>query len=70
MLIAFIKKYSYYIFQFGKIRKYSDIKTCVLVYKQTILPLVEYVSFMLCLNNARDVDKLQKITKKMAQILL
>ena len=32
------KKYSYKIFQFGKIRKYLDIPTRILVYKQTILP--------------------------------
>ena len=58
------KKYSYKIFQFGKIRKYLDIPTRILVYKQTILPLVEYVSFMLCLNNSRDVEKLQKLQNR------
>ena len=55
------KKYSYKIFQFGKIRNYLDKHTRILVYKQTILPLVEYVSFILCLNNVRDVNKLQKL---------
>ena len=58
------KKYSYKIFQFGKIRKYLDKNTRVLVYKQTILPLVEYASFMLCLNTVRDVDKVQKLQNR------
>ena len=40
---SLFKKYSYKIFQFGKIRKYLDISTRVLVYKQTILPLVEFL---------------------------
>ena len=34
--------------------------THVLVYKQTIMPLVEYVSFVLYLNNAKETDTLQK----------
>ena len=55
------KKFSQKIYQFGKIRKYIDVSTRVLLYKQTMLPLVEYVSFMLCLNTARDVEKLQKL---------
>ena len=58
------KKFSYKIFQFGKIKKYLDLTTRILVYKQTILPLVEYVSFMLCINNVRDVEKLQKIQNR------
>ena len=58
------KKFSYKIYQFGKIRKYLDIPTRILVYKQTILPLVEYVSFMLCLNNRSEVDKLQKLQNR------
>ena len=58
---SIFKKYSYKIYQFGKIRKYIDSKTRVLLYKQTILPLVEYVSFMLSFNNIHDVGKLQKL---------
>ena len=37
---SIFKKFSYKIFQYGKIRKYMDTNTRVLVYKQTILPLV------------------------------
>ena len=33
-------------------------------HKQTILPLVEYVSFMLCLNSACDIEKLQKLRNR------
>ena len=58
------KKFSYKIHQFGKIKKFLDIPTRVLVYKQTVLPLTEYVSFVICLNNRNDVDKLQKLQNR------
>ena len=58
---SIFKKYSYKILQFSKIKKYIDSKTRILVYKQTILPLVEYVSFILLLNRACDIEKLQKL---------
>ena len=61
---SIFKKYSYKIFQFGKIKKYIDRKTRILVYKQTILPLVQYVSFMLSFNRACDVEKLQKLQNR------
>ena len=55
---SIFKKFSYKIYQFSKIKKFLNTETRVLVYKQTILPLAEYVSFVLCLNNKHDVDKL------------
>ena len=58
------KKFSYKIYQFGKIRKFLDIETRVLVYKQTVLPLTEYVNFVMCLNNKQETDKLQKLQNK------
>ena len=58
------KKFSYKIHQFAKIQKYLDIPTRVLVYKQTVLPLTEYVSFVMCLNNKNDVEKLQKLQNR------
>ena len=64
------KKFSQKIYQFGKIRKYIDVSTRVLLYKQTMLPLVEYVSFMLCLNTARDVEKLQKLQNRCLRLCL
>ena len=64
----FFKKFSYKTYQFGKIKKYINIPTHILVYKQTILPFVEYVSFMLCLNNKHEIDKLQRVQNKCLRI--
>ena len=61
---SILKKFSYKIYQFGKIKKYLSVETRVLVYKQTILPLTEYVSFVLSLNNKHEVDKLQKLQNR------
>ena len=58
------KKFSYKVYQFGKIKKYLNSNTRILVYKQTVLPLVEYVSFILYMNNKHDVDKLQKLQNR------
>ena len=44
--------------------KYIDNSTRILVYKQTILPLVEYVSFMLLFNRICDAEKLQKLQNR------
>ena len=44
---ATFKKFSYKIFQFSKIRKYLPPDVRVLVYKQTVLPMVEYISYLL-----------------------
>ena len=41
-----------------------DSALCILLYKQTILHLVEYVSFLLCLNTTHDVDKLQRLQNR------
>ena len=59
-----LKRFSGKIYQFGKIKKFLGIETRVLVYKQTILPLTEYVSFVMCLNNKTDRDKLQKLQNR------
>ena len=58
------KKFSYKLFQFAKMKKILNIETRVLVYKQAVLPLTEYVSFIMCLNNMQDVDKLQKLQNR------
>ena len=55
------KRFSYKVFQFSKIKNYLNVKTRVLVYKQTVLPFVEYISSLLFLNRKLDVDKLQKL---------
>ena len=49
-----IKKFANKIYQFGKIIKYINTETRILVYKQTIMPLVEYVSFTLNLNTVHE----------------
>ena len=59
-----LKEFSNKIYQFGKIRKFLDTETRILVYKQTVLPLTEYVSFVLSLNNKHDVEKLQKLQNR------
>ena len=35
------------IFVLSKIRKYGDDSTAILIYKQAVLPLVEYAGFIL-----------------------
>ena len=57
-------KNSYKIFQFGKTKKYIEQNTRILIYKQPMLPLVEYVSFMLFLNRVCDVEKLQRLQNR------
>ena len=59
-----LKKYSHRIYQFGKVRKFLCFEDRVLVYKQTVLPLSEYVSFVMTLNNKQDTDKLQKLQNR------
>ena len=63
------KKFSYKVFQFTKIRHYLDIKTRVLVYKQTIMPLAEYAGFLLNLNRKHDIEKLQKLQNRAPSVL-
>ena len=58
------KKFSYKIHQFGKIKRFLNVETRVLVYKQTVLPLTNYVSFVMTLNNKHDVEKLQKLQNR------
>ena len=58
------QNFSYKIYQFGKIRTFLNLETRILVYKQTVLPLTEYVSFVMTLNNKHEVEKLQKLQNK------
>ena len=52
-----IKKFANKIYKFGKIVKYINTETRILVYKQTIMPLVEYVIFTLNLNTLHECEK-------------
>ena len=65
---SIFKKFSYKLFQFSKIRKYLPLKLRVLVYKQAILPLVEYVSYLMFLNRKHDIEKLQKLQNKALRV--
>ena len=59
-----VKKFANKIYQFGKIVKYMNTEIRILVYKQTIMPLVEYVSFTLNLNTLHECEKLQRMQNK------
>ena len=58
------KKFSHKVYQFSKIKKYINTPTRILVYKQTVMPLVEYVSFILNMNISQDVKKLQRLQNR------
>ena len=62
--INVFRKFSYKIYQFGIFLNVLKVETRVLVYKQTVLPLTEYVSFVMCLNNKHNVDKFQKLQNR------
>ena len=61
---SIFKKFSFKIFQFTKLCNFLDKNIRLLIYKQTVLPLVEYVSYMLYLNRKHDVEKLQKLQSR------
>ena len=58
------KRFSYKVFKFSKIKSYLKPNIRVLIYKQTVLPFVEYISSLLYFNRKLDVDKLQKLQNK------
>ena len=58
------KKFSYKIYQLSKIKTLTNKSTRILIYKQTILPISEYV------NTARDVEILQKLQNRCLRLCL
>ena len=42
----------------------KTLDSLILVYKQTVLPLTEYVSFVLSLNTKLEIEKLQKLQNR------
>ena len=47
-----------------KIRKYITVKAAVLIYKQTILPIIDYAGFKIiscCASDRSDLQKIQVI---------
>ena len=49
------------IFVLSKIRKYVDTRTAILIYKQAVLPLLEYAGFVLCSCSIGQRKELQKL---------
>ena len=54
----------------SKLKNYMDKPTRVLLYKQTILPLVEYADIMLYHVRKHDLKKLQRLQNKALRICL
>ena len=55
------KNVSTKIYNLVKIRKYIDVNCALAIYKQTILPLLDYSGFMLISANLSDRDNLQRL---------
>ena len=55
------KRISNRFFMLRKIRKYLTFDAAVLVYKQTILPIIDYAGFLLVATRKEDRNDLQKI---------
>ena len=62
------KKVSNKIYMFRKIRKYLDFKSAVIVYKQTILPVIDYPGFLLLACNSGDLDDIQILQNDILRI--
>ena len=58
------KNFSFKIFKLSQICGIFYSKTRILIYKQRILPLVEYVIYLLYLNRKTDVAKLQRLQNR------
>ena len=61
---SIFKKFSFKIFQFSKIWRFMPQDIRITVYKQTIVPLIEYVSYMLLFNPKIDTEKFQKLQNR------
>ena len=51
-----------------KIRKYLNVEAAVIVYKQILLPNIDYAGFLLLACNAGDLDDLQKMQNDILRI--
>ena len=68
LLKAVKKRISNKIFMLRKIRKYLNFDAAVAVYKQTILPIVDYAGFLLLSCNKNDIDELQVIQNDVLRV--
>ena len=62
------KRISNRIFMFRKIRKFLTFASAVLVYKQTILPIIDYAGFLLVACRKEDKNELQKMQNDILRI--
>ena len=62
------KRVSNKIFHFKKLRKYMTFDASVLVYKQTILPIIDYLGFLLLSLSNGDIEDLQILQNAILRI--
>ena len=54
---------------FARIRKLLDVQTGLLIYKQTILPILDYVCILVNSSTQRKISKLQPLQNKAVKII-
>ena len=62
------KQVSNKFYMFRKIRKYLDFRSSVTVYKQTILPVIDYAGFLLLACNNGDLNDLQVLQNDILRV--
>ena len=63
------KKANYKVYMFSKIRKYITRYAAIMIYKQTILPYMDYCSFVMDSACQYSLSKLDKIQKRSARLI-
>ena len=66
---ATIQKVNGRLITLAKIRKLMDVQTSLLIYKQTILPILDYVSVLVNSSIQRQISNLQPLQNKAVQII-
>ena len=62
------KRVSNMIFMLRKIRKFITFDAAILIYKQTILPIIEYAGFMLIACNSEAKENMQILQNNLYRI--
>ena len=63
------KKANYKTYMFSKIRKYITKYAAIMIYKQTILPYMDYSSFLMDSTCQYSLSKLDKIQKRCIRLI-
>ena len=63
------KKANYKVFMFSKIRKYINTFAAIMIYKQTILPSLDYASFQMDSAHQYTLSSLDKIHKRCLRLI-